>query len=145
MRNITLPVTGTPALLILSGGGISGTAQPSGVPFSSPTGLPNSHQFPNINTSGRTSPHQAGSTFRFSSFDLRISPSLLPVRHPNILHLHRMPQPPLPFALGSIEPVDRAPLIRKHLLQIPRRQRLRHHTLRIVAKTPQRIHVRMLG
>ncbi len=32
MRNITLPVTGTPALLILSGGGISGTAQPSGVP-----------------------------------------------------------------------------------------------------------------
>ena len=31
-----------------------------------------------------------------------------------------MPQPPLPFALRSIEPVDRAPLIRKDLLQISR-------------------------
>src|SRR5580704_6657743 len=33
MRNITFAVTGTPALLVLSGGGTSGTAQPSGVPL----------------------------------------------------------------------------------------------------------------
>jgi hypothetical protein len=33
MRNITFPVTGTPALLVLSGGGTSGMAQPTGVPF----------------------------------------------------------------------------------------------------------------
>jgi hypothetical protein len=64
MRNITFPVTGTPALLVLSGGGTSGMAQPTGVPFFFVAPLSTSPDFPD-QTSGR--PHR-NNQFPISSF-----------------------------------------------------------------------------
>jgi len=64
---------------------------------------------------------------------------LFPVRNPNILHLHRVLQEPTALALLAIEPINRAPFVRKNLLQVPDRQGLRRCATRLITKAPDRI------
>lgn len=45
-------------------------------------------------------------------------PALLPVRHPDILHLHRVVEEPAAFSLFLVKPINRATFVRENLFKI---------------------------
>src|SRR6266404_6549275 len=76
---------------------------------------------------------------------LRAGGRSLAVRYPNVFHLRGVLKKPPAFALLDAEPIDGAALIRKHLLQISNRERLNRRGVTLVSKTPNSVHVIVLG
>src|ERR1700730_5069402 len=71
--------------------------------------------------------------------------SSVPVRYPDILHLHRVLQEPAAFALFHIEPVDGAAFVGDHLLEIAHRESLGRRRAGFVREAPDRSHVIVFG
>src|ERR1700677_250414 len=71
--------------------------------------------------------------------------SLLAIRNPDILNLRGMLEKPATLSQLGIEPVDHAPFVRPHLLQIAHRHRLRSRSAGLIAEAPDGIDIIMLG
>src|ERR1700746_3516949 len=69
----------------------------------------------------------------------------LPVRYPNIFHLHCVLKEPAAFALLPVEPIKGPAFVREHLLQIPDGKSFRGSGTGFIRKTPDRVHVVVLG